>query len=105
MSPLLAGTKELQVRKNEMLSELRRKYDQSVRQLSEGLAALNVYEVRLRREVGQYQAEELTRPDKDVLMQKRQEHKKIYDSLTSKILLANDISNLDEIGNELHNEW
>jgi response regulator RpfG family c-di-GMP phosphodiesterase len=105
LMPFLTGTKELQTRKNEMLSDLRKKYDQSVGHLNEGLNALDIYEVRLRREVGQHQAEGLTRPDKNVLMQKRQEHKNKYDNLTSQILLASDTSTLDEIYNELHNEW
>lgn len=105
LSPSLAGTKELQARKNELLSELRIKYDQSVRQLSGGLAALNVYEIRLRREVGQRQAEELTHPDRNVLMQKTVSCKEKFDNLTSQILIGEDLNVLDEIYSELRNEW
>lgn len=105
LSPMLSGAKEIQARKNEVLRDLRKKYDQSVVRINEGLIALDAYEVRLRREVGQTQAEELTRPDKEFLKQKVLLFKNKYEDLTSRILLADSIDSLDKINVELCNEW
>ena len=105
LMPLRTGTPDYQERKERLLDQLKKRYDDAVSRLSEGLKALDAYEARLRREVGQHQAEELTRPDKTVLTKKREDYKIKYDSLFSRTLVCVDSVELNNIEEECANEW
>ena len=103
--PLKTGTMEFEAQKNDLVNKLHEQYNESMRHLNEGLKALDVYEVRLRREVGQHQAEDLTRPDRDALIEKRKEYKRKYDDILSRLLAATRLDALGKIGEEFRNGW
>ena len=105
LSPLQTGTLTLQIRKAEVLILLQKAVDEALSRTNRGLRELEQYRVQLRRQIGNQQAEEITEPDKQQLLTRRENQRNKYREIADLIGRSRTLDELERIAGVIEEDW